>query len=343
MDKEMAVLGTGAIGSSVGADLTQAGHNVLLIDQWPAHVEAMKANGLRVILQEKESQVPVRAIHLCELGILRPQFDIVFLTAKSYDTRWMVELIKPYLKSDGVLVSMQNSLNDEWIAPVIGRERDIACAFELSAGVSVPGVVKRNTDHAVTRVIVGELDGKVTPRVQEIAQILSVVGQTEVSTNIWGAKWSKLVVNSMSMALGAICGIGTYGVSRDPTCLVLAGKLGREAVQVARALGVLLEPVIGLQAVDPHDPTNEELKQMLQHLGSDVGKTSRAVILQDIMKGRQTEIDYFNGIIVKKGREANVPTPVNTAVTAMVKEIEQGKLKPDISNLERLNQIVSLK
>lgn len=201
MARSMAVLGTGAIGSSIGADLTKAGHNVLLIDQWPAHVEAMKAKGLRVTMREEEFLVPVQAFHLCEMKDLhfapQRQLDIVFLTAKSYDTCWMVEFIKPFLKSDGVLVSVQNSLNDEWISPIIGRERDIGCAFELSADMFEPGRVKRNTDRVTTKFVLGELDGRTTPRLQEVAQILSAVGRTQVSTNIWGAKWTKLVFNSM--------------------------------------------------------------------------------------------------------------------------------------------------
>jgi 2-dehydropantoate 2-reductase len=77
---------------------------------------------------------------------------------------------------------------------------------------------------------------------------------------------------------------------------------------------------------------------MLQNLGSDVGINSRAVVLQDLLKGRQTEIGFLNGLVAIKGREVNVPTPLNEAVTSLVKQIEQGKLKPDITNLETLKQ-----
>ena len=113
MGKKIAVLGTGAIGSSVGADLTRQGYDVVLIDQWPAHVEAMKTHGLRIIMKEEEIHTSVQAIHLCELSSRGHQFDIVFLSSKSYDSCWMAELIKPYLKPEGFLVSLQNSLNDK--------------------------------------------------------------------------------------------------------------------------------------------------------------------------------------------------------------------------------------
>ena len=337
MSKLMAVLATGGIGSSIGADLARAGHNVLLIDQWPAHVEAMKTNGLHVAIREEEFHVPVQALHLCELASLKPQLDIVFLTAKSYDTRWMVELIKPYLKPDGVLVSTQNSLNDEWIAPIIGYTRDIGSAFELSAEVFEPGVVKRNTIYEHTRFVLGELHGRITPRVQEVAEILTAVGQTEVSTNIWGAKWSKLTVNAMTMALGAIGGIRSWELAENPEYLSFAVKLGRETIDVGAALGYAPEPLMGLlPAKDPSRPTDEDLKKMLLNLVSDVGKGARTVILQDLSKGRLTEVAYLNGIVAMKAREINFPAPLNEKVTSLIRQIEHGQLEPHIDILKML-------
>lgn len=337
MEKQMAVLGTGGIGSCIGADLTRAGHNVLLIDQWPAHVEAMKSHGLHVTMRGEEWQVPVQAAHLCELAALKLQFDIIFLTVKSYDTCWMVEFIKPYLKSDGVIVSTQNSLNDEWIAPLIGHGRDIGSAFELSAEVFQPGVVKRNTDYTTTRFVLGELHGRITPRLQETAGILSAVGHTEVSTNIWGAKWSKLVLNTMTMTLCTISGLQSWELLRNPTYAAYAVKLGRETVNVGSALGYVLEPLAGLlEAKDFSCPTDEELQKMILHLASDVGKGARTAMLQDQTKGRLTEVEYLNGLVARKGREVNVATPLNDRVTGLVKQIEQGHLQPNVANLKML-------
>ncbi|MFC1893794.1 ketopantoate reductase family protein [Chloroflexota bacterium] len=338
MNRNLAVLGTGAIGSSIGADLTKAGHNVLLIDQWPAHVEAMKAHGLHVTMPGEELHTSVQALHLCELCAKRPQLDIVFLAAKSYDTCWMVEFIKPYLKPDGVLVSTQNGLNDEWIAPVIGHQRDIACTFELSAEVFEPGQVKRRTDHTVTKFIVGELHGRITPRLQEVAQILSAVGKTGVSTNIWGVKWTKLVFNTMT--LGAVTGTSLEEIISKPESLDLCIKLARETVQVGTALGYTLEPITGLTPDNFLDFTDEAFKKLLLTFVSGVGTKSRSMTTQDILKGRRTESDYINGLVVKKGQEAKVPTPINEAVVSLMRQIEEGKLKPDISNLRILEQAV---
>ena len=145
MDKKIAMLGAGAIGSSIGADLTRTGYDVVIIDQWPAHVDAMKANGLRVSMPDGEWTTPVQACHICDVSTLAPQLDIVFFSPKSYDTRWMTELIKPYLKPGDVIVGVQNGVNDEAIVSIVGYQRVIACAFELSAEVFTPGRVQRNS------------------------------------------------------------------------------------------------------------------------------------------------------------------------------------------------------
>jgi 2-dehydropantoate 2-reductase len=341
MARNMAVLGTGAVGSSIGADLTRAGYDVLLIDQWPAHVEAMKTQGVHVTMRTEEFITPVRAVHLAELKGLQycapeQQLDIVFLAAKSYDTRWMVEFIKPYLKADGVLVSVQNSLNDEWIIPIIGRERDIACAFELSAEVFEPGQVKRNTDHATTKFVLGEIDGALTPRLQEVAQILSAAGNTEVSANIWGAKWTKLVYNTMASTVTASLGASQQDVIENPLVLGLCTKLGRETAQVGSALGYVLEPILGLTADDFLGLTDEFFQKLILTVFSDVGRGTRSMVQQDLQKGRLTEIDYLNGLVMEKGREANVPTPANTAMASLLKQIGLGILEPGFSNLELL-------
>ena len=122
MNQRIAVLGVGAIGSSIGADLTHAGYDVTLIDQWPAHVRAMKSNGLQVQFKDSQFQVPVKALHICDLSSAKLQFDIIFLAAKSKDTRWMSELIQPYLAPKGLLVATQNGMNDDTIASILGRD-----------------------------------------------------------------------------------------------------------------------------------------------------------------------------------------------------------------------------
>ncbi|MFH1241371.1 MAG: 2-dehydropantoate 2-reductase [Pseudomonadota bacterium] len=341
MNKTMAVLGAGAIGSSVGADLTRAGYDVLLIDQWPAHVEAMKSHGLWIKMPDKELNTPVEAIHLCEVCTLGHRFDMIFLTAKSYDSCWMAEFIKPYLKTEGVLVSLQNSLNDEWIAPIIGYNRDVGAVVELSAEIFEPGVVKRNTSHTGTWFALGELHGRVTPRVEELTRILSAVGKAETTTNIWGAKWTKLVANCMLQAPIGILGLYEWEATQIPQVFEFCIKLGREAMEVGTALGYRIEAIYGLSPEEFMGSTDEVLKKNLVTLVTHIGKEARNSVLQDHLKGRYSEVDLLNGLIVTKGREAKIPTPLNEAVTSLTSEIQNGTLKPDRSNLRILEKLMA--
>lgn len=340
MDKKIAVLGAGAIGSSVGADLATAGYDVVLIDQWPAHVEAMKGGGLHVVMPDEDLHTPMRAYHLCEACSLNPRFDVVLLAAKSYDTCWMVEFIKPYLKPDGVVVSVQNSLNDEWIAPIVGITRDIGCVIELSAEIFTPGTVQRNTTRAKTWFALGELHGRITPRLRELEKMMSCVGRVSVTTNIWGAKWTKLINSSMVLGPLGILGLKPWEAASEPGVFELCIRLGRETTAVGTALGYTIEAIFGLGAGEFVGSTDEILEKNLKTIVGVVGKHGRGVVIQDYLKGRCSEVDYLNGLVVKKGRQADVPTPANEAIVQINRQIQLGALKPDRSNLALVETMI---
>jgi 2-dehydropantoate 2-reductase len=334
--KKLAVLGAGAIGSSVGADLTRTGCDVCLIDQWPAHVDAMKANGLRVIMSDGELHTPVRAYHVCDLASLNEQFDIVLLGAKSYDTRWMTELITPHLKTDGIVVGLQNGMNDEAIASIVGRERTVGCVVELSAEVFTPGVVQRNTTRATTWFGLGELDGEVTARVRELQEMMTCTAKVSVTDNITGAKWTKLVNSSMILSVFGMLGLQSWEATDIPEVFKLCIAVGRETMAVGAALGYRMEPIFGFTAEELMGSTDETVEKLLRavlgHLGPNA-RRARGVVLQDYVKRRRTEVDGLTGVVVEKGRQVNVRTPANAAIAHVNHQIRIGALKPDRSNL----------
>ena len=120
MAKRIAILGSGANGSAIGADHTNAGLDVKLIDQWPAHIEAMRTNGLTVEMPAETVNTRVNAYHLCDIATFTEPLDVVLMLFKAYDSRWAAELIKPHLAEDGVLVGVQNGMTAETIADVVG-------------------------------------------------------------------------------------------------------------------------------------------------------------------------------------------------------------------------------
>ena len=344
MEKQIAILSTGAIGSSIGADLSHAGYNVSLIDQWPAHVEAMKANGLHVTMPDSELKTPVQAYHLCELSSLKRQFDIVLLAAKSHDTRWLCEFIKPYLKEDGMFVGTQNGMNNADIIDIIGKPRVVGCVLELSAEVFTPGKVQRNTDQAHTWIGLGEFDGSVTPRLTELERLLKHSAKIGITDNIEGAKWTKLVNSSMILAPFGAFGVASWQGVEIPEVVELCAQLARETMQVGAAHGYQIEAIFGLSPEEFLGPEEKIIDKLLHtiigHMGKKGSRTSRGVVLQDFLKGRRTEADSLNGHIARKGREKNIPTPANDAIVEICRRIERGELKHGLSNVEIARQML---
>ncbi|MCC6533492.1 MAG: 2-dehydropantoate 2-reductase [Burkholderiales bacterium] len=336
MTRAIAIVGTGAIGASVGADLTRAGHDVTLLDQWPAHVEAMRSRGLRVVMSDDDFVAPVRAYHLCDLARIDPAFDIVMLAPKSYDTRWMAQLIAPYLKSDGVVVGLQNGMNDDAIAAIAGCGRTAGCVVELSAEVFTPGVVMRNTTRQATWFGFGEYDGAITPRLREIESLMRCTAKVSLTANIAGAKWTKLVNSSMILSVFGMLGLQSWQATDIPEVFKLCIQVGRETMAVGAALGLTLEPIFGFTAEQMLGSTDETVEKLLRavlgHLGPNARK-ARGVVLQDYLRGRRTEVDCLTGVVVAKGQAVNVPTPANAAVAQVNARIRAGELRPHPSNL----------
>jgi 2-dehydropantoate 2-reductase len=339
MQRKIAVLGAGAIGSSIGADLTQGGYDVTIVDQWPAQVEALQNSGVRVQMTDREVHVPVRALHLCDLASANVEFDIVFLAVKSNDHRWLAEFIKPYLKSEGVLVATQNGMNDDSIASIVGRSRTVGCVLELSAEIFTPGLVKRNTTRTTTWFAVGELDGFYTPRVKEIESILSKVGRVEVTNNIYGAKWTKLIANTMTMGPFGLLGLGNRDAAALPGMFDMSVKLGKESLAVGAALGYRMEPIFGLRA-DEFAGSGEEnlvtaMKTLLGHVSN-----GRTAPIHDHIKGRRSEMEFISGVVSRKGKELGIPTPHNDAVVEIDRQINTRVIEMDASNFELLKERV---
>jgi len=337
-DRKIAVLGAGAIGSSVAADLTKAGYGITVIDQWPAQVEALRAKGIHIQVADGDIQVPIQsALHLCDLASANLEFDIVFLCVKSYDDRWLAELIKPYLKPSGVLVGVQNGMNDDTLAAILGRDRVVGCALELSAEIFTPGEVKRNTTHRTTWLSLGELDGFYTPRVKELAEILGRVGRCDVTNNIYGAKWTKLIANTMTMGPFGLLGLGNKDASALPGMFETSIALGKESLAVGKALGYRIEPIFGLRA-DEFAGTDEEnlvtaMKTLLTHVTN-----GRTAPIHDHMKGRTSEMEFIPGVVARKGRELGIATPFNDAIVEIDRMINRGELEMGSKNFELLKQ-----
>ena len=339
MSTRIGIMGAGAIGSVVGGLLTKAGHDVTLIDQWPAHVEAMKTHGLRLSGTCGDQIVPVRALHLCEAQAIGEPFDAIFLAVKGYDTEWATMFAIRFLKvPDGVIVDFQNGINDERVATIAGRERTLGCVFTIGAGMYEPGHAMRTDTNAVGFKI-GELDGRDTPRARNLVSILSDVAPTQLTTNLFGERWSKLAVNCMANAIAGLSGYGSAEIRTEAVPRRIAIQVAAEVIRVGRAAGYEVEPIFGIEAqrfVDAAEGRGVEEVEADMAAGATGLASGRPSLLQDVMRGRRTEINELNGYVVAQGRRLGVPTPFNEAIVAEVNRHGVGTLRPDPKNLEPL-------
>lgn len=332
----IAVLGAGANGASIGADLTAAGLDVVLVEQWPAHVERMRAEGLRILSPEGELHVRPRTMHLCEVAELRHRFDVVLMLMKAYDSRWAAQLIEPYLAEDGLLAGVQNGMTARTIEQVVGAERTMGVVIECSATMTDPGIVHRHTGVPRSWFAVGALPGGPAERAGEIEALLAHSGTVQRFDDIESAKWMKLVSNATLLVTSAILGLPMLDALHTPGYRDVMVAAGKEALAVGGALGHAVLPIFGLTEEEIAD-RDRVVDIMTDKLFTGfVVPGATTTVLQDWEKGRHSEVDDLNGHVAAEGERLGIPTPVNRAVTDLAHRIERGELRPDPAHLAEL-------
>ena len=333
------IIGAGAIGGVVGGLLTRAGYDVTLIDHWVDHIDAMKANGLRLSGPLiGDIRVPVKALHVYEVQSIDEPFDIGMVSVKSYDTEWATHLLNPLVRDDGVMIDMQNGINDERVAAIAGRERTLGCVITIGAGMYDPGHCIR-TDSRTLGFKIGELDGSDSDRARDLAAIYNHVAGSESTTNLWGERWGKLAVNCMANPIAGLSGYASGELRRRDDSRWLCIRLAAEVVEVGRAFGHRIDTVWGIPSQMFVDVANggdsAELDAILIGGAQEMG-AGRPSFLQDVIRGRRVEIDALNGWVVEQGRAVEVPTPINQAVAEVVRSFPVGELRSDPANLGRI-------
>ena len=343
MSKKIAVLGSGANGASIGADLTRAGHDVVLIDQWPEHVAAMRQHGIKIVMPEETQVTKVRAYNLCDVCTFTEPFDVVLLLMKAYDTRWACQLIEPYLKPDGLIAGVQNGMTTDVIADVVGSHRAMGCVIEVSSTMFDPGVVQRDSPPSRSWFAVGSIDPSTAGREAEIGELLKCAGTVEYVDDIRACKWMKLVSNATTLVTTAILGQSIHDASTTPAMRDLMLRSGQEALDAGKAMGHPAVPIFGMKAEDVRQ-SNRLVETLLDTLVSGFTlKSTLTTVLQDWMKGRRSEVDNLNGQVVAEAARLGLSMPVNAAIVELAHRIEQGTLKPGPDNLALLHDLIRAK
>ena len=356
MRKRIAIVGAGALGGYVGGSLAHLGHDITLIDPWPENVETIRARGIEldgVTPEEKFIVKSLKTLHVTEVQSLARRgngpMDIAFVAVKSYDTAWATALIAPYLAADGFVVSLQNCLNEETIAGIVGWGRTVGVVASIisvdlyEAGRIRRTVAKGGDKHTVFRV--GEPHGRLTRRVEELAEWLRGIDSAKVTTNLWGERWSKLVANGMGNGVSAASGLSSNDCARNDAIRRFQIQLAGEAIRVGQALGFQLEKIRGLEPERlalANEGDVAAMAEVVTALAPKAGAGShnpradiqRPSMAQDILKGRRTEIDAMNGFIARKGAECGVPATSHAKLTEIVTRVERGELKPSPALLD---------
>jgi 2-dehydropantoate 2-reductase len=334
------VIGAGAIGGVLGAYLARAGNQVVLCDIAEEHVQKINQEGIAIEGPEETFTVNCQAMTPDELIKRGKPLEAVFLCVKAHHTLQAISQILPLLREDSFVVSFQNGLCEKQIAALIGEERTVGCFVNFSADYLEPGRILYG---GVASLYIGELDGKVSPRVEKIRQTLSCWGPVNVTDNIWGYLWGKMSYAGLLYATALV----------DETMAAVVRKLDirdslmelcSEILEVAEKEGVHplgfddWEPsLVFPRAHRDHRLLDLQLERLAERMATN--KKTKSGIWRDLaVRKRKTEIDQQLVPIIEIGKKHSIDMPLTTFVVNAIKEIETGSRQMDWQNLYELNE-----
>src|SRR5438132_5234728 len=239
---KLLIWGAGAIGGTIGAHLARAGHDVTFVDRADEHVAAINRTGLRI--EGPLAQFVAKAPAFLPDDVAG-EFEHVVIAVKAQDTADATRALAPHLRRDGYVVSAQNGLNELVIKAIVGEARTIGCFVKFGADYLEPGVIQYAGRGAV---VLGEIDGRVTPRIGELHRaFLDFDDAAIVTANIWGYLWGKLAYGAQLFAT-ALTNDSIVDALADPRYRDVYVEVAREVMRVARARGITPE---GFDGFDP--------------------------------------------------------------------------------------------
>lgn len=333
MSERIVIIGAGAIGGITAALMRKAGHDVTLVCKHMDIADLANGRGLHVTGFRGDMTVPVESV--ADIAELEGQFDLCLIATKAYDMPGCAKEMLPLLKPDSLVVSMQNGICTDMLSSVVGAERTVGCVIGWGATMHSHGELEMTSGGDF---VIGMVNQGSSPRLESLREALSDVVPARISDDIFAELYSKLIVNSCITSLGAVCGLCLGDMmKRRQARKIFLGVIG-EAVNVAKAMKLNVPPYGGkldyfklMSGSSMADDIRRHL--MIRIVGMKYSKL-KSSSLQSLERGRPTEIDCFNGYIVRKGKELGVDCPICQRLTDMVKEIEGGKRRIEVENLE---------
>lgn len=338
MDKKaikIGVIGAGAIGGVTAAFIKYAGYDVELACKHEDLASKIRTSGLHVFGVRGSHRVRMPAV--AKISQLSGPKDIVLLAVKTTDMIGAARHLLPKLRRTSVVVSMQNGICEDVLARILGPERTIGCVIGWSATRHSAGEIEMTSSG---KFVIGNINNKPDDRLPMLKKILSAVVPVEISENIRGSQYFKLIVNSCLSSVGAISGLKMgQMISNEKIRNIFLG-ITSEAMAVADAIGLEMENVEFeggkfdyYRFLKDRSPLSTLKRGVLIAAIGVKYRRFKSSILQSFERGKPTEIDYLNGYITANGRKHHIPTPVNNRIIDIVKDIEQGRKRISPANL----------
>ncbi|MCC7426879.1 MAG: 2-dehydropantoate 2-reductase [Alphaproteobacteria bacterium] len=328
------VVGAGAVGGYIAGHLAAAGHEVGVIEPWAAHAEAIAKGGLAI--EEPSARLVAR------LPVLRgpdelPLFgaDMVVLCTKIPDASAWVERIEREGHFRGTYLVTLNALADYEVGRMVGNGRVMGCIVAgLFAELVEPGRIVRHKDRhkpGPPLFQVGELAGPASLRVTQCVQKLGIVDGAKAIDDLLSARWTKLLFNAMTSPLCAVSGVPTREMFLTPALRAELMAIGMEVAALAAAAGATLGPNCAVPGADwiaaaqGDAAARQRLEAGLIRYGEGIGAGATSGMAQDLKRGRRTEVDSINGIVVAEAERLGLAVPVNRAIIARMHAAEAAR------------------
>ena len=328
-----AIYGAGSLGTILGAFITKNGGQVDLVNRNKAHIEALQKEGAKVIGTMNFTQ-KVTAYTPNEMSGL---YDVIFLMTKQQHNTEVVTSIKEFLAPSGVIVTLQNGIPELQIADIVGENRVLGCTVAWGATLKEPGVCELTSAPDSLTFSLGSLTPGEHPLLPKVKELLQMMGPVELDANFIGTRWSKLLINSAFSGMSAVLGCTFGEAAKDRASRKIVQALIKECIDVCAAGGIKIEPVQGkdiVKLLDYSNPVKKAISNFIIPIAIRKHALLRASMLQDLEKGKLTEVDAINGVVSAFGRKVGCPTPMNDKVVEIVHRIEKGELKPQFANLK---------
>jgi 2-dehydropantoate 2-reductase len=332
------VVGAGAVGGVAAVFMAASGAPVEVLVRRSETAALIRSEGLRVrgVKGGKKAVLPAYSAP----GEVPGQAGLIFLATKATALPGVVNDILPLLAPGGLIVSLQNGMTAETVASIAGPEAAAGCVVGWGATMHGPADLEMTS---AGEFIVGRLDGRNDPRLERVRGLLETIVPAVVSGHIRGHLYAKMIINACITSLGALSGLRLGPQLASPAARALFVGIIREAMAVACASGLKVEPLLKLD-FDKFlrgDGRLDRLRRtaMIRLIGLKYRRL-KSSSLQSLERGEKTEVDALNGDIAARGRAVGVPVPINARLTEMVHEIEAGSRPIRPTNIDELASII---